>query len=341
MAEAPRELLADPTVPWPAKAAAAAMWACCKREDEVPTFWPTFIALGERLGCTARQAKRAVWQLVATGWAARVDRDGKWVTVLHAEAIALGDHDVAPFEAEEGTTRRPPTGHEVVGDHEKAGHEMVPPRTTERPPGGPREGLGGDHEADSRSPKQSPTEAPTEAPGSELDDSLPPTKAQLEAWQSEDRFALSPPEPDPKPPKRTAEQRRLEQALVAWEANERHRRQTWPRTTGRQVTDGDLRAVVNLHKHVRKRLGCDEEAGWAEVERFAKGANEHAAAAERGETGDSPEWAAKLVRWRNDGQEWGRKRWEAWVGEQAAGPRKARRRGHARAEDQDHTEERF
>lgn len=71
MAEAPRELLADPDLPWHGKACGAVLWAMVRRDDADPQWWQTFAELGERLGCTERQARRAHGELVKRGWAER------------------------------------------------------------------------------------------------------------------------------------------------------------------------------------------------------------------------------------------------------------------------------
>jgi hypothetical protein len=221
-----------------------------------------------------------------------------------------------------------------------------------------------------------PHEAPT---GALEDDAFPPTKAELEAWQGESppappcardepgqspadgtlrapdqrasggtpnvepgvgaAFALTPPQDARAASRPSAAQRRQDRALAAWEAYEAHRRQLWPRARGRQVTDKDLRAIAKLVEHIRKRRGCPEADAWAELEAYGRGALEHAAAAERGETGDSPAWATTLVGWRSDGGEWGWKRYERWSGRSdAPAPRRASR-GPVDPATQDHDAE--
>ncbi len=82
MAEAPAALLADPLVSWSAMAVAAVLWGVVRRDDPDPHWWETLDRLAERLGVTARQARRAHQALIASGWAERVRYGARFRTRL-------------------------------------------------------------------------------------------------------------------------------------------------------------------------------------------------------------------------------------------------------------------
>lgn len=113
MAEAPRELLADPELPWNGKAAGAALWSLVRRDDPDPHWWQPMLALAEALGCSERQARRAHQALVDGGWAERIRRGHGFITRLIRPST---DREaVDPLTSEGAVTARRSTSERSVG----------------------------------------------------------------------------------------------------------------------------------------------------------------------------------------------------------------------------------
>lgn len=290
MAEAPDELMADPAVPWSAKACASVLWRLVRRDDPAPRWWESFSKLAKRLGCTPRQAKRAHDMLVAAGWATRGTADGpveRWETVLH-------------FEAHPPTTQRPPLLRSEAPSFDETPPENGPPPPAEQQGDPPESGLTptATRSAIAPSSPDHPQESPDDCTSEAI--SLAANGTAVAVTGDVPQLALVRVDPDPPAESElTLEHRRRKAAKRVWELHERLCVEAgigMPAEGGglREPTAEDLSAIRRCAKAIGKQERVPEERAWqilAEATRAVVG--EAVAARARGD-----ERSKKLCGWR-------------------------------------------
>lgn len=306
MAECPRELLADPAVPWNAKACASLLWSLVRRDDPNPRWWQTFAKLAEQLGCTERQARRAHEALVAAGWASRraVESDtiSRWETVLHREPhpaarcpesgqqVAFQNSEHAAREegneaAREGGSearcpdpRCPPDGQALPAERADAAREEGRPLPAERLAEAPRE------------PQGEPEVEPQILRYQEI---APDQTALAVTGEPTALVLVEPPANDDIATLRT------KAAKAVWRAHEQARVDLLRarRAAGgglREPTDEDIAALKRCATKLRKQENLDEGGAWRML-RAAAIASVEAAARARANGRESAE---QLVEYR-------------------------------------------